>query len=87
MRDCGSLSHKSIDLSIKLVEIDTNIDSCSPIQSFVFVGFFCDVTQTAIKTKTALSFNNFVSILDTESCQLLQLMSLVLCKHISGNCF
>ena len=35
MRDCGSLSNKSMGLSSKLDEIDTDMGSCFPIKVIV----------------------------------------------------
>ena len=55
MRDCGSLSHKNMDSSNKLDEMDTDIGSCFPIQVIVSVGFSSsDGTQIDSKSKLVI---------------------------------
>ena len=52
MRNCGSLSHKNIDFSCKLEEVDTDMGSGFPIQFIVSVGFsFSDGKQIDSKSK------------------------------------
>ena len=63
MRDCGSLSYKSVGLSSKFDEVDFVMVLCFPIQVNVLVGFSSsDGAQIDSNSKIANFLNNVWSL-------------------------